>query len=86
MNVFDGIVFRLRSQILGFARPCLVIGDNHAAAAGGYDLVPIEAKAGNVTERSNHSVLVSRTQTLSRVFNDHQVVLSRDFQDRIQIN
>ena len=62
-----------------------VIGDDHAAFAGGHMLALLEAETADVTYRSRKSVTRFRKKCLCRVLDHGQIVLLRQRHDRLHI-
>src|SRR5215813_12738362 len=74
VNIFERIVFRLGGQITSALGRGVITRHDHAAAAGGDDLVAVEAEAGDGALAAQHAGLVPRAQRFSRILNDRELV------------
>ena len=76
MNEFVGMRHLGRGgQVLGAARQCLVVGDNHAAAAGGSHLIAIEAKRGQAAKSAGVATADPTPEGFGRVLDHANSVL-----------
>ena len=64
----------------------VVVGDDHAALAGGDMLVGVEAEGADVAEAAAGPSLVGLAMHLGGVLDDLQAVLPRDVQQRVHIH
>lgn len=63
----------------------LVVGDDHAAFAGGDVLVGVEAEGADIAEAAAGAAFVGLSMHLSGVFEHFQAVLTGQFQHRVDI-
>src|SRR5438128_8363218 len=85
VNIFERIVLRLRGEITRTHCNGFIVGDDHSAAAGCYELVAIETETRHVGKSAGIAPFVFRPEALRGIFNDWQVVFARDLDDRIDV-
>src|SRR5262249_20376023 len=85
-HVFERIVFRLRREMFCLACKLVVLGDDHAAAAGCEKLVAVEAEARDVAKTSDANALILCAETLGGVFDYGEVVLASELENRIHVD
>ena len=61
----------------------LVVRGDHPAFAGGDDFVVLQAEGTGIAERTNGVAFVGRAVGLGAIFEDFQIVLLRNLQNRI---
>lgn len=84
MLVPRGRLARLRGPEQGLVAVRLVAADQHAAAAGGYDLVAVEAECAPAAESAAGAPLVGRAEGLGRVLDQRRAVRVADRNDLVQ--
>src|SRR6266702_929826 len=72
MTKVQGIVFRLRRQVLGAPRNFVVIRDDDAACTAGDDLVAVEAERRDAAERADFASLVLTAEPLGRILYERE--------------
>jgi len=60
-----------------------VVRHNHATLARGNDLVRIEAEAGHIAKAAGHTAFPCRAVRLRAVFDDDEIILTRDRHDLV---
>src|SRR5262249_25430537 len=85
VHVFDRIVLGLRAEIARPLRPFGTTGRDHPAAAARHDLVAVEAQAGDVGVLADRPALVQGAERFGRVLDDHEIPLTSDPDDRLEI-
>lgn len=66
----DVAIYAVEAHYAGAFGQALVVGDEHAAFAGGDGFVGVEAEAGNVAERTDHAAGVTGGEGVGGVFDD----------------
>src|SRR5579871_878191 len=70
VNVLDGILLGLGSQVPGVLGPLGVVGNKHSAAAGGDDLISVETEAAGAVESTEALATVHGAETFGGIFDD----------------
>ena len=86
VDVLHWVVLGLGGQVAGPISQGLVVGDDHAPAAGGDDLVAVEAEAGQAAFSPHQPALVPGPQGLGGVLDEGQAVLLGRLTDGVQVD
>ena len=60
VDIFDRIIFSLCRKVAGTCRPLGVVGNHHAAAAGGDDFVAVKTEATDVPDAADAFSAIAR--------------------------
>ena len=85
MDAFLGIVLGGRGQVTDSLGQGRIFRHHHAAAAGGHDLVAVEAETGQTPKAAGRSAAIAGAQGFRRVLDYRKIELCGDRQQRIQI-
>lgn len=85
VDEFDGFDFGGGAEVAGVLDEVFVVGDEHAAAAGGDEFVAVEAEAADGADGAAGVAFVEAAERFGGVFDDGDVELAAEGEDGIEV-